>query len=239
MIAARKQDQAFDAAVSGMATYAQQLNFLVKNQEKYSEAVSAFRNANPQSKAAMNELSGDHVVGANGMGNVNEQREEMMKDLDIFYTQLEAELNTKGIKIGEMTDAQQQALLLSYKDKLSSIRGLSEESANELMKLFAQHFGIELDVDDEKFRVKKSDVILQLEELIGRDWSIPLNFGTNINDVIKEARTQYKTATEYFKNVEPILVKFGVKWDKGKELTPGANRCCRSQCRRKSERVYS
>ena len=219
LIAARKQDQAFDAAVSGMATYAQQLNFLVKNQEKYSEAVSAFRNANPQSRAAMNELSGDHVVGANGMGNVNEQREEMMKDLDIFYTQLEAELNTKGIKIGEMTDAQQQALLLSYKDKLSSIQGLSEESANELMKLFAQHFGIELDVDDEKFRVKKSDVILQLEELIGRDWSIPLNFGTNINDVIKEARTQYKTATEYFKNVEPILVKFGVKWDKGKELT--------------------
>ena len=216
---ARQQSKEFDNAVSGMATYAQQLDFLVRNQEKYAKASEVFRNANTISRAAMNELSGDHVVGDAGAANVEAQKATMMADLEIFYVQLQADLETKGIKIGSMSEAQQQALLLGYKDKLSSIQGLSEETSDFLMREFAKRFGIEIDVDDEKFRVKESEIKRILKELSQSDWNVEMNFATNVKDVIDEARKQYKAAKEYFENVKPIMLKLGVEFEMGKELT--------------------
>ena len=216
---ARQQDSEFDKAASGMATYAQQLDLLVRNQEKYAEASEVFRNANTISRAAMNELSGNHVVGDAGAANVEAQKATMMADLETFYVQLQADLETKGIKIGSMSEAQQQALLLGYKDKLSSIQGLSADTANFLMKEFAKRFGIEIDVDDEKFRVKEKEILRLLKELSESDWNVEMNFATNVKDVIDEARKQYKAAKEYFENVKPIMLKLGVDFEMGKELT--------------------
>lgn len=218
---ARQQDSEFDKAASGMATYAQQLDLLVRNQEKYAKASEVFINANTISRAAMNELSGDHVVGDAGAANVEAQKATMMADLETFYVQLQADLETKGIKIGSMSEAQQQALLLGYKDKLSSIQGLSAETANFLMKEFAKRFGIEIDVDDEKFRVKEKEIIRLLKELSESDWNVEMNFATNVKDVIDEARKQYKAAKKYFENVKPIMLKLGVDFEMGKELTEG------------------
>lgn len=216
---ARQQDSEFDNAASGMATYAQQLDLLVRNQEKYAKAADIFRNANSVSRAAMNELSGNHVVGDAGAANIEAQKAKMMDDLETFYVQLQADLETRGIKIVSMSEAQQQALLLGYKDKLSSIQGLSEETANFLMKEFAKRFGIEIDVDDEKFRVKVSEVKRLLKELSESDWNVEINFATNVKDVIDEARKQYKAAKEYFEKVKPIMLKLGVEFEMGKELT--------------------
>lgn len=216
---ARQQDAEFDKAASGMATYAQQLDLLMRNQEKYAKASEIFRNANSISRAAMNELSGDHVVGDAGAANVEAQKATMMADLETFYVQLQADLETNGIKIGSMSEAQQQALLLGYKDKLSSIQGLSEETANFLMKEFAKRFGIEIDVDDEKFMVKESEIKRLLKELSESDWNVEMNFATNIKDVIDEARKQYKAAKEYFEKVKPIMLKLGVEFEMGKVLT--------------------
>ena len=216
---ARQQDSEFDKAASGMATYAQQLDLLVRNQEKYAKASEVFRNANTISRAAMNELSGDHIVGDAGAANVEAQKATMMADLETFYVQLQADLETKGIKIGSMSEAQQQALLLGYKDKLSSIQGLSEETANFLMKEFAKRFGIEIDVDDEKFRVKEKEIIRILKELSESDWNVEMNFATNVKDVIDEAQKQYKAAKEYFEKVKPIMLKLGVEFEAGKMLT--------------------
>lgn len=216
---ARQQDSEFDKAASGMATYAQQLDLLVRNQEKYAKASEVFRNANTISRAAMNELFGDHIVGDAGAANVEAQKATMMADLETFYVQLQADLETKGIKIGSMSEAQQQALLLGYKDKLSSIQGLSVETSNFLMKEFAKRFGIEIDVDDEKFRVKEKEIIRILKELSESDWNVEMNFATNVKDVIDEAQKQYKAAKEYFEKVKPIMLKLGVEFEAGKMLT--------------------
>ena len=216
--AARQQSKEFDKAVSGMGTYSQQFEFLLKNQESYQTAVDAFKGSSTNASSIFSGLT-NMGMGGTDISDIERQKETMMADLEQFYIQLEAELETKGIKIGSMSEAQQQALLLGYKDKLSSIQGLSEETANFLMKEFAQRFGIEIDVDDEKFRVKESEIKRLLKELSESDWNVEMNFATNVKDVIDEARKQYKAAKEYFENVKPIMLKLGVDFEMGKELT--------------------
>lgn len=216
--AARQQSKEFDKAVSGMGTYAQQFEFLLKNQESYQTAVDAFKGSSTNASSIFSGLT-NMGMGGTDIFSIERQKETMMADLEQFYIQLEADLETKGIKIGSMSEAQQQALLLGYKDKLSSIQGLSEETANFLMKEFAQRFGIEIDVDDEKFRVKESEIKRLLKELSESNWNVEMNFATNVKDVIDEARKQYKAAKEYFENVKPIMLKLGVEFEMGKELT--------------------
>lgn len=219
IIAARQQDEAFNKAVAGMVNYAQQFDFLMRNQEEFATATKAFRSNNIQSDAAFKDIFSGSVFGDAGLYNVNDQKATMMADLETFYIQLQADLETKGIRIGAMSEAQQQALLLGYKDKLSSIQGLSEETSNFLMKQFAKRFGIELDVDDEKFRVKEKEVTRLLKQLSESDWNVEMNFASNVGDVIDEARKQYKATKEYFEKVKPIMLKLGVEFELGKELT--------------------
>ncbi len=216
--AARQQSKEFDKAVAGMGTYAQQFDFLLKNQESYQTAVNAFKGSSPNASSVFSGLT-NLSMGGTDVFRIEKQKETMMTDLETFYVQLEAELETKGIKIGSMSEAQQQALLLGYKDKLSSIQGLSEETANFLMKEFAKRFGIEIDVDDEKFRVKESEIKRLLKQLSESDWNVEMNFATNVKDVIDEARKQYKAAKEYFEKVKPIMLKLGVEFEMGTELT--------------------
>lgn len=216
--AARQQSKEFDKAVSGMGTYSQQFEFLLKNQESYQTAVDAFKGSSTNASSIFSGLT-NMGMGGTDISDIERQKETMMADLEQFYIQLEADLETKGIKIGSMSEAQQQALLLGYKDKLSSIQGLSEETANFLMKEFAQRFGIEIDVDDEKFRVKESEIKRLLKELSESDWNVEMNFATNVKDVIDEARKQYKAAKEYFEKVKPIMLKLGVEFEMGTELT--------------------
>lgn len=213
--AAREQDKAFDEAVAGMGTYAQQFDFLVNHQKEYANATKAFNKTNA---APLSELTYDKF-GSTELADVQKQRETMKADLEAFYVQLEAELETKGVKVGSMSEAQQQALLLGYKDKLSSIQGLSEETASMLMKMFAERFNIKLDVDDEKFRVKLSEIIRLLRGLSESEWNVEVNFANNINGVIEEARKQYKAAKEYYENAQPIMLKFGIKAEMGQVFT--------------------
>lgn len=216
------QNAAFAEATKDMNTYAQKFKFLLENQGKYADAVKTFKASSQDAGLAYNSLAGSGgVFGKTGTTDVGNAKAEMKKELNDFFLQLEGELEMRGVdkkKIQE-SEALQQALLLSYKDKLSSIQGLSEETANELMKLFAQWFGIKLDVDDEKFKVKVSEVQRILKELSDSEWNVDLNFASNVNDVIAEARKQYKAAKEFYENAEPVLIKFGVKMKMGDVLS--------------------
>lgn len=222
--AAQRQDQAFADATKGMDTYVQKFKYLAEHTSEYSQAWAAFQSGSGfegiKQKNALEEV-GSSSAFRTGFDEVEEAKAEMQNELNDFFVSLEGELELRGIdkkKIQE-SEAIQQALLLSYKDKLSSIQGLSEETANELLRLFAQHFGITLDVDDEKFRVKESEVQRILKELSESEWDVNINFASNINDVIAEARKQYKAAKEFYENAEPVLVKFGVKMKMGDVLT--------------------
>lgn len=217
--ATREQSEVFRNNTRYMNTYVQQLQYLIENQDRLAKSSENFKNADSQMSYVFKKLSDSHWIGDAGYADVIKQKATMEADLESFYIHMEADLERQGIKIGSMSEAQQQDLLIGYKEKLSSIQGLSDETYQYLMKRFARRFGIELDVNDEKFRKKTSEVERILNELVNGTWSVPLNFSTNITDVIKEARKQYKTATEYFANVKPILMKFGIEWEKGKVMT--------------------
>lgn len=218
---ALQQDKAFAKAAGGMGTYAAQFNELMKNIDKYPDAKKLF-DALPEGdvlRGRVDVLQGNNLIGLTGMGNVNAQKAEMEADLESFYIQLQAELETKGIEIGSMSEAQQQALLLGYKDKLNSIQGLSQETFDYLIQKFATRFKIELDVNNEKFKKKTSESERLLKGLSNSDWNVNMNYATNINDAIEEARKQYKAAKEYYNNAKPILVKFGIQAKMGQEFT--------------------
>lgn len=218
---ARQQDAQFDSAVQSMGSYSQQLEYLVKNQDEYTKAVEAFKNAGGAN--AFSELNESGNILQNKyykttFDEVQSQQKTMEADMNRFFVEMDDELERKGYKIGQMTVAQQQAVLLGFKTQFEGLKLSSQETLDYLMGLVSQHYGIELDVKDELFRAKVDEATRLLNGLINGEWKVDLNFATNINDVIDKARKNYKTAKEYFENAKPIMMKFGVNASFGKEI---------------------
>lgn len=218
---ARQQDTQFDSAVQSMGSYSQQLEYLVKNQDEYTKAVEAFKNAGGAN--AFSELNESGNILQNKyykttFDEVRDQQKTMEEDMNRFFVEMDDELERKGYKIGQMTVAQQQAVLLGFKTQFEGLKLSSQETLDYLMGLVSQHYGIELDVKDELFRAKVDEATRLLNGLINGEWKVDLNFATNINDVIDKARKNYKTAKEYFENAKPIMMKFGVNASFGKEI---------------------
>ena len=218
---ARQQDSQFDSAVQSMGSYSQQLEYLVKNQDEYTKAVEAFKNAGGAN--AFSELNESGNILQNKyykttFDEVRDKQKTMEEDMNRFFIEMDDELERKGYKIGQMTVAQQQAVLLGFKTQFEGLKLSSQETLDYLMGLVSQHYGIELDVKDELFRAKVDEATRLLNGLINGEWKVDLNFATNINDVIDKARKNYKTAKEYFENAKPIMMKFGVNASFGKEI---------------------
>lgn len=218
---ARQQDAQFDSAVQSMGSYSQQLEYLVKHQDEYTKAVEAFKNAGGAN--AFSELNESGNILQNKyykttFDEVQSQQKTMEADMKRFFVEMDDELERKGYKIGQMTVAQQQAVLLGFKTQFEGLKLSSQETLDYLMGLVSQHYGIELDVKDELFRAKVDEATRLLNGLINGEWKVDLNFATNINDVIDKARKNYKTAKEYFENAKPIMMKFGVNASFGKEI---------------------
>ena len=205
--AAERQSKSFADATKGMDTYAQKFDYLVKNQTEFAKAWSAF-STSEGTGSAVGDLN--NAIFSTTTGDVNSAKQEMQSELDSYYAQVEAELETKGVNIKKLSEAQQQALLIGYKKQLESVQGLSQETMNYLMKAFAQHFGIELDLNDEKFIPKVNEATETLNNLVEGDWKVDLDFVEHINDAIDEARKKYKLAKEYFEKTEQIRLKFGI-----------------------------
>ncbi len=219
--AVEKSDSAFATAVSGMNTYGEKFKFLIENMKDFSGAYSTAR--------AAVQYDGDNKIYDflydSQYGNFSEKADKnwaksnMDEDLEVFFTHIEAELNNKGQKIGQLTQAQQQDLLLGFTDFLSKTKVTTKETLDYLKQRFAERFQLQLDAKDEKFQVKVNEVLRILKELSESDWNVDINFASNVNDVIAEARKQYKAAKEFFENAEPVLVKFGIDMKMGDVLT--------------------
>ena len=218
---ARQQSSEFDDAVKSMGSYSQQLEYLIKNQEKYADAVEVFKNAGGVN--AFNELNESGNILQNKyyqttFDEVKDQQKTVEADMKRFFVEMDDELERKGYKIGQMTVAQQQAVLLGFKTQFEGLKLSSQESLDYLMELVKDHYSIELDVKDELFRAKVDEATRLLNGLVNGEWKVEMNFATNINDVIDKARKNYKTAKEYFENAKPIMMKFGVNASFGKEI---------------------
>ena len=214
--AAEKQSETFANATKDMDTYAQKFMFLAKYQEAFSDAWRAFGTSADTSDAIERlNFSLFHTT----QDDMKNARKEMVEELDAFYAQVTAEMQTKGVDVNNMTKEQQQALLIGYKQQLESIQGLSEETMRWLMKLFAKHFNIPLNLDDSKFVPKVNETTQLLDSLVEGDWTVVIKFAEHINDAIDDARKKYKQAKEYFEKANPILLKFGLSAKIGTKLT--------------------
>jgi len=211
-----KQNDAFANAVSGMNTYAEKFKYLVENWDKFQTSYDTARDAVRYDNKLYSWLYDSRFWLKK---DINGAKSNLDEDLEIFFTHIEAELNNKGLKIGKLSKAQQQDLLLGFTDFLSQTKVTSDEVLNYLKKRFSERFKLKLDADSEKFKVKVNEVLRLLKELSESDWNVEMKFGSNVKDVIDEARKQYKAAKEYFENVKPIMLKLGVDFEMGKELT--------------------
>lgn len=217
--AVEKQNSAFAESVSGMNTYAEKFRHLAENWDKYTGAYDIARNEVQYSDNKLYSKLYDLKFGFDEGQEKNYSQGVMNEDLDIFFNHIEAEINNRGQKIGELTKAQQQDLLLGFTDFLGKTKVTTKETLDYLKKRFAERFMLTLDADDEKFQVKVNEVTRILKELSQSDWTVEMEFGSNVKDVIDEARKQYKAAKEYFEKVKPIMLKLGVEFEMGKELT--------------------
>lgn len=209
--AVEKSNSAFATAVSGMNTYGEKFKFLIENMNDFSGAYNTAREAVQYSDNDLYNFLYDSQYGNfEEKGDKNWAKSNMDDDLEVFFTHIEAELNNKGAKIGELTKAQQEDLLLGFTDFLSKTKITTKETLDELKQRFAERFQLQLDADDEKFQVKIDEVQTTLNNLVEGDWTIPLEFVENINDAIDEARKKYKLAKEYFEKTEQIRLKFGI-----------------------------
>lgn len=209
--AVEKSNSAFATAVSGMNTYGEKFKFLIENMNDFSGAYNTAREAVQYSDNDLYNFLYDSQYGNfEEKGDKNWAKSNMDDDLEVFFTHIEAELNNKGVKIGELTKAQQEDLLLGFTDFLSKTKITTKETLDELKQRFAERFQLQLDADDEKFQVKIDEVQTTLNNLVEGDWTIPLEFVENINDAIDEARKKYKLAKEYFEKTEQIRLKFGI-----------------------------
>ena len=209
--AVEKSNSAFATAVSGMNTYGEKFKFLIENMKDFSGAYNTAREAVQYGENDLYNFLYDSQYGNfDEKADKNWAKSNMDDDLEVFFTHIEAELNNKGAKIGELTKAQQEDLLLGFTDFLSKTKITTKETLDELKQRFAERFQLQLDADDEKFQVKVDEVQTTLNNLVEGDWTIPLEFVENINDAIDEARKKYKLAKEYFEKTEQIRLKFGI-----------------------------
>lgn len=214
-----RQNDAFADAVSGMNTYAEKFKYLVENWDKFPGAYNIARDESFGIDNDLNSWLYDSHYNFAELSEKNWSQSNLDEDLETFFTHIEAELNNKGQEIGKLTKAQQQDLLLGFTDFLSQTKVTSDEVLNYLKKRFSERFKLEFDADSEKFKVKVNEVLRLLKELSESEWNVEMKFGSNVKDVIDEARKQYKAAKEYFENVKPIMLKLGVDFELGKELT--------------------
>lgn len=215
--AVEKSNSAFATAVSGMNTYGEKFKYLIENMKDFSGAYNTAREAVQYGENDLYNFLYDSQYGNfEEKSDKNWAKSNMDDDLEVFFTHIEAELNNKGAKIGELTKAQQEDLLLGFTDFLSKTKITTKETLDELKQRFAERFQLQLDADDEKFQVKVDEVQTTLNNLVEGDWTIPLEFVENINDAIDEARKKYKLAKEYFEKTEQIRLKFGIDLKMGK-----------------------
>ena len=214
--AVEKSNSAFANAVSGMNTYSEKFKYLIENMKDFSGAYNTAREAVQYGENDLYNFLYDSQYGNfDEKADKNWAKQNMDDDLEVFFTHIEAELNNKGQKIGQLTKAQQQDLLLGFTDFLSKTKVTTKETLDELKRRFAERFQLQFDADDEKFRVKIDEVQTTLNNLVEGDWNIPLNFVENMNDAIDEARKKYKLAKEYFEKTEKIRLKFGINLKMG------------------------
>lgn len=215
---AQKEDKDFAEATKGMDNYSQAFAHLVKNHEEFSKADEIFKDAHFGVSGAYEGLLDGGLFDGGTMSGFENARKTMEKDLNTFFTSLDNQLrNQKGWHIDDvlagsitLSEDKQQALLSSWKDALSKVRGLTDETAHELTQKFAERYRITIDADTENAIAKLAQLEQSLNNLVEGDYKVNVETMTNAKSVFDQMKKDYKAAKEYIETSKPILAKFGI-----------------------------
>lgn len=196
----------------------EQIKILLGDQERYAGAIEAARKAAAQGGYVFNEsyMTEDYVnLGYRGtladyQAELTKSRETMEADIDLFVDGMKQRLQDLGWNLSDLTKGQEYAIGLSIAEIVGKASKGTDDVRNEVVKLTREKFGIQLDADTAEAVAKVSQLQQSLEQLVGHDWHIDIKTATNFADVISNVRKSYKSAKEYFENVEPLMVKMGI-----------------------------
>ena len=223
---AQKEDENFAKATKGMDNYSQAFAHLVKNHEKYGKADEIFKDAHFGVSSAYEGLLDGGLFESGSMSGLENARKTMDEDLNQFFTSLDNQLrNQKGWHIDEvlagkmtLSEDKQQALLSSWKDALSKVQGLTDETAHDLTQKFSERYHIQIDAATENAIVKVAQLEQSLNNLVNGDYKVSVETMTNAEAVFDKLKKDYKAAKSYIETSKPILAKFGISFT-GKALS--------------------
>lgn len=226
IIKAQKEDKSFAKATEGMDNYSQAFDHLVRNHEKFAKADEIFKGASFGVSGAYKSLLDGGLFDGGTMSGLDNARETMEEDLNKYFTSLDGMLrNLKGWNIDEvlagkmtLSEDKQQALLSSWREALSKVQGLTDETASELTKKFSERYHIQMDADTENAIVKLAMLEQSLNNLVNGDYKVNVETMTNAESVFDKLKKDYKAAKTYIETSKPILAKFGISFT-GKALS--------------------
>ena len=210
--AAIKGDAQFASATKGMENYIQKFDELVKNSDKYSDAVLKFVNADGENfDIFSNVLNPTTFFNPDtGWGDVLRQAQEMQAGFDDFIVNYKAGLERSGVDLSNISDIQKQAILNDFKAILQSVEGMSKETYEYLLGLFADEFDIKLDLNDYKFKKKLDPIIETLNALVDGEYPVTVTAIDKTTATIQRVREDYKKAKDFIEsNRITIKSKFG------------------------------
>lgn len=214
---AAKSNEAFrkaikDAGISAEKTTAQ-IMLLADNKEKFSEARNLFE------EAWGKEGNKSDVTDLFLTGDLKDKFKEVENEFTQVANKIEDTLSGEGWDFKNLKPDEIQALTMAISEMMTKA-GLSvDEVKDKVMQLCKDRWNIIIDAKTAESTAKTSAMQQMLRGLSNSEWNVNMNFATNINDVIEEARKQYKAAKEYYNNAKPILVKFGIQAKMGQEFT--------------------
>lgn len=197
-------------------TEVEQLDMLIRNQEKYSDAMKAFNSIAPL---------GNHDPGTIYNYSVTSDSEKLDEDIKAFAKQYRSNIEqTFGKSIEALGEPQKEAARMSLQAMVAQASVASEEIRKEMVDRLSKEIGIPLDINEVETLHRIGLVEQELNKLMeGPDgkgeWTIDIKGAVNGNDIVQKVREGYKKAKDTVENLKPIAIKMGVSLDGIKNLS--------------------
>ncbi len=170
---------------------------------------------------------GDYTRDAQGSYNVmfikfNESVLDYKKNLDIvgkdlhgFMESYKSRLQGLGLDLNKLSEPQKIAIALNVTQFMDTIEGLNPE----LRKIFLREslereFKIKVTAEFEDKVKGLTQIQEKFDEATNNQFTAQIKTSTDPNEIIDNIQKAYKEADSAVKQMKPILLKFGVKFDK-------------------------
>lgn len=170
---------------------------------------------------------GDYTRDAQGNYNVmfikfNESVLDYKKNLDIagkdlhgFMKNYKSRLQGLGLDLNKLSESQKIAIALNVTQFMDTIEGLNPE----LRKIFLREslereFKIKVTAEFEDKVKGLTQIQEKFDEATNNQFTAQIKTSTDPNEIIDNIQKAYKEADSAVKQMKPILLKFGVKFDK-------------------------